>query len=198
MLTLSNNKMDINELNELNAINRVISDNIAAHNIMPVQIYVKFAYQTITGNYSVPITISTTEMVRILRENILRDFQVPENHYELVEAGQSTLYNVPAEEGQPFIINQPQSIFHRFHGNKCISFYIRMFSNIQTISNINIEENVLQVEIAAQEEPQCMVCQEENIRLTTYFGCLHNICDACCAGCIQSGINRCAICRHQR
>jgi hypothetical protein len=195
MLTLSNNNMDINELN---AINRVISDNIAAHNIMPVEIYVKFAYQTITGNYSVPITISTTEMVRILRENILRDFQVPENHYELVEAGQSTPYNVPAEEGQPFIINQPQSIFHRFRGNKCISFYIRMFSNIQTISNINIEENVLQVAIAAQEEPQCMVCQEENIRLTTYFGCSHNICDACCAGCIQSGINRCAICRHRR
>lgn len=170
-----------NEYNIHNVINYSYIENNSDD--LPVHIYVKFAYQTTTATYILPGNLSIVEMVRQLQENILRDFDRNASQYELVEAGQDMPRGIPAEEAPALIIDS-RNIRQRFNDQNFIAFYIRLLPD----TNLAIIDY----------QPTCMVCQESPTTLTTYFGCSHHICDACCAGCISAGINRCAICRHPR
>ena len=168
-------------------------DNISNDNL-PVHIYVKFTYQTTNASYILSRNLSLVEMVQRLQENILRDFGTDPTQYELVEAGQDTPQGVPAEEA-PALVVSSTTIRQRFNEQNCVALYIRMFpatasSSLSSVSTILTSDE--------DAEPSCMVCQESPTTLTTYFGCSHHICDACCAGCISAGITRCAICRHPR
>jgi hypothetical protein len=177
------------------SIYNIISNNYIINNInLPVYIYVKFAYQTITATYTLSRNLSISEMVQQLQENILRDFGREPAHYELVEAGQTMPQGMPAEEA-PALIVSSTTIRQRFNDQNCIAFYIRLF-HATASSSLSSASTIL----TSDEEtaPCCMVCQETPTTLTTYFGCSHHICDACCAGCVQAGITRCAICRHLR
>jgi hypothetical protein len=167
-----------------NNINNINTDDLAVH------IYVKFVYQTTNATYTLSRNLSLTEMVRRLQENILRDFGVAATQYELVEAGQDTPPGIPAEEA-PALIVSSRTIRRRFNDQNCVALYIRMFPPTAS-SSLSSESTILTV------DPCCMVCQEAPTTLTAYFGCSHHICDACCSGCIQAGITRCAICRHPR
>jgi len=181
--------------NIINNYNELFNSNYENDNInSPVHIYVKFAYQTTSATYIMSRNLSLAQMVHQLRQNILRDFGTEYTQYELVEAGQTMPLGIPAEEAPAFVI-ESSSIRQRFHDQNSVAFYIRLFPptassswNTTTTSELSSEED---------ETPCCMVCQESDISLTTYFGCSHHICDGCCGGCIQAGITRCAICRHQ-
>ena len=182
-----------NEYNMRNLINyNYIENNIYNINSddLPVHIYVKFAYQTTNASYTLSRNLSLSEMVRQLQENILRDFGTDPAQYELVQAGQDTPQGVPAEEA-PALIVASTSIRQHFNDQNCVALYIRLFPAAAN-SSLSSASTVLTL------DPCCMVCQESPSILTTYFGCSHHICDACCSGCIQAGINRCAICRHPR
>lgn len=162
---------------DLNDYNRVVE------NELPVYIYVKFVYQTINTSYQMPRNIPVYEMVRKMREYILNDFNLPETHYEIVEAGQNLPFGTRSEEAPALVVNN-KTIQDRFNNQNCISFYIRP-----------VQEPIA---VEVYEPPQCMVCQEAEspqLRLTNYFRCIHFICDGCCAGCLEAGIDRCAICR---
>jgi len=177
-------------------IHNVINYNIIHNNIdnydLPVHIYVKFAYQTTSATYTMSRNLSLSEMIRRLQENIARDFGTVSTQYELVEAGQDTPPGIPAEEA-PALIVSSTTIRQRFNDQNCIALYIRLFSATAS-SSLSSASTILTSDEEA--EPCCMVCQETPSTLTTYFGCSHHICDACCAGCLQAGITRCAICRH--
>ena len=182
-----------NEYNIRNVINySYIENNIVNINSddLPVYIYVKFAYQTTNASYTLSRNLSLSEMVRRLQENILRDFGTDPTQYELVEAGQDTPQGVPAEEA-PALIVASTSIRQRFNDQNCVALYIRLFPATAS-SSLSSTSTILTLDTF------CMVCQESPTTLSTYFGCSHHICDACCAGCVQAGISRCAICRHPR
>jgi hypothetical protein len=179
--------------NNYNIIYNNIYSNIENENL-PIQIYVKFAYQTINATYELSRNLSTSGMIQQLQENILRDFGTNALQYELVEAGQDMPQGIPAEEAPAFVVSSA-TIQQRFNNNDFVAFYIRRYpptasSSLSTASSI--------ISLDDDLEPCCMVCQETQTTLTTYFGCSHHICDACCSGCIQAGIERCAICRHHR
>jgi len=186
-------------------IRNVISYNIIHNNIdnisnddLPIHIYVKFAYQTTSATYTMSRNLSLSEMIRRLQENIARDFGTVSTQYELVEAGQTMPQGIPSEEAPAFIVSST-SIRRRFNEQNLIAFYIRLFP--ATASSSLISASTILTENADESDdpsPCCMVCQETPSTLTTYFGCSHHICDACCAGCVQAGISRCAICRHSR
>ena len=183
--------------NVINNHNNIIynnnNNNIENENI-PVDIYVKFAYQTTNATYTLPRNLSISGMIQQLQENILRDFGTDALHYELVEAGQNMPQGIPAEEAPALVVSY-NTIQQRFNNNDFVAFYIRLYpvtarSSLSTASTvISLDDDLV---------PCCMVCQETQATLTTYFGCSHHICDACCSGCIQAGIERCAICRHRR
>lgn len=181
-------------------IRNIISYNIIHNNIenddLPVHIYVKLAYQTTTATYILSRNLSLAEMIRRLQENIARDFGIDETQYELVEAGQTMPQGIPSEEAPAFIVSST-SIRRRFNEQNLIAFYIRLFPTTASSSLISASTIITEDE-DDDALPCCMVCQETPATLTTYFGCSHNICDACCAGCVQAGITRCAICRHPR
>jgi len=177
------------------SIYNIINNNYIINNAnLPVYIYVKFAYQTTSATYTLSRNLSISEMVQRLQENILHDFGTPPEHYELVEAGQTMPQGVPAEEA-PALIVSSTTIRQRFNDQNCIAFYIRLFPETAS-SSLTSASTILTSD--EETDPCCMVCQESPTTLTTYFGCTHNICDACCAGCVQAGISRCAICRHPR
>jgi hypothetical protein len=148
-----------------------------------VNIYVKFAYTTVTANYNIPSSMLVCDMIYLLNDKILEDFGIEVNLYEIVEAGQMMPAGIASEEAPAFILS-PNTIAERFNGKTHISFYIRV--------------HPIEVVIDSMEPPTCMVCQESEPMLTNYFGCSHSICDACCSGCLEAGINRCAICRQTR
>jgi hypothetical protein len=167
-----------------------------------LHIYVKFAYQTTNATYILSKNLDLSEMIRQLRENILHDFGKESSEYELVETGQSMPLGIPTEEAPAFII-EPLSIRRRFNDQNSIAFYIRLFPTTTTTTTTNscLGSALLLLSLNHHSEPRCMVCQETPTMLTTlttYFGCSHRICDTCCAGCVQAGITRCAICRHPR
>ena len=175
----------INNNNNINNINNVN---------LPVHIYVKFAYQTTNASYILSRTLTLSEMIQRLQENILRDFGTDASQYELVEAGQTMPQGIPAEEA-PALIVSSTTIRQHFNDQNCVALYIRLFpatasSSLSSVSTILTSEE--------DAEPSCMVCQESPSTLTTYFGCRHHICNSCCTGCINAGISRCAICRHPR
>jgi len=165
-----------------------------------VNIYVKIAYQTTNANYNLSRNIELSEMIRQLRENILRDFGRESSEYELVEAGQTMPLGIPSEEAPAFVV-EPLSIRHRFNNQNSIAFYIRLFPTTNSSLGSSLGSALLLLSLNDHSEPRCMVCQETPTMLTTltsYFGCSHRICDTCCDGCLQAGITRCAICRHPR
>jgi len=190
--TILQNRYNIYNTISYNIINNNIDD--ISNDDLPVHIYVKFAYQTTNASYTLSRNLSLSEMVRRLQENILRDFGTDPTQYELVEAGQDTPQGVPAEEAAALIVAST-SIRQRFNDQNCVALYIRLFPATAS-SSLSSISTILTVDDDAT--PCCMVCQESPTTLSTYFGCSHHICDACCAGCVQAGITRCAICRHPR
>lgn len=185
-----------NDYNIHNIINYNIIHNNIENDDLPVYIYVKFAYQTTTATYILSRNLSLSEMIRRLQENIARDFGTDATQYELVEAGQTMPQGIPAEEAPAFIVSST-TIRQRFNDQNCIALYIRLFPATASSSLISASTIITEDE-SDESAPCCMVCQETPSTLTTYFGCSHHICDACCAGCLQAGISRCAICRHSR
>jgi len=190
--TILQNRYNIYNTISYNIINNNIDD--ISNDNLPVYIYVKFAYQTITATYTLSRNLPLVEMVQRLQENILRDFGTAAAQYELVEAGQDTPPGIPAEEAPALVISST-TIRRRFNEQNCVALYIRLFpaTAISSLSSASIS-----LTVDEDAAPCCMVCQESPTTLTTYFGCSHHICDACCAGCIQAGISRCAICRQPR
>jgi len=137
-------------------------------------------------------------MLEFLKASILSEFNVSESQYELVEAGQNLPEGVPSEEGNAFLIssNIPSyTTIHNYFNKNHVAFYIRMFQN-NSLDDESTELNT--ASSSDNDDPICMVCHESEETLTTYFGCSHYICDACCAGCINAGINCCGVCRHER
>lgn len=176
-----------------NIIYNNIYSNIENENL-PIQIYVKFAYQTTNATYELSRNLSISGMIQQLQENILRDFGTNALQYELVEAGQDMPQGIPAEEAPAFIVSSA-TIQQRFNNNDFVAFYIRRYPPTAS-SSLGSTSTIISLD--DDLEPCCMVCQETQTTLTTYFGCSHHICDACCSGCIQAGIERCAICRYRR
>jgi hypothetical protein len=178
--------------------NQYFNNAIGVTNELPIYIYLKFAYQTTNVTFILSRNLTLREMVQRIREKILSEFGVADTRYELVQAGQNMPPGIPSEEAAAFDINNNFSanitIRSRFNEENCIAFYIRM---LQVQQDQPIEIN-LSPEPEIEEHPSCMICFEANIQMTNYYGCSHLICDACCAGCIQAGISRCALCRHER
>jgi len=181
------------------ALNRVEINSNNERNDNPVNIYVKVAYTTLTATYQMPLNISLSEMMERLKRKIEEDFGVEENMYEIVEAGQRMPLGIPAEEAPAFII-EPVTISQKFVERTWISFYIRISNRIANTEDVsrNLESEFDTESTTMTTTSECMVCQESDLTLTQYFGCCHYICDACCAGCLDAGIQRCAICRCSR
>jgi hypothetical protein len=167
---------------------------------LPVYVYLKFAYQTINFTIVLFRNSSMMQMVQDIREKINEKFGLEENEYELVETGQIMPRGVPAEEASPLAI-EDQTIRERFYDQNHISFYIRLFPPLTFEAAMQRGRSSQSVPIPNTEDedpPICVICQETNPILTTYFGCCHPVCNDCCNGCIQAEINQCAICRHYR
>jgi hypothetical protein len=176
---------------------------------LPVYVYVKFAYQT--ANFTIKLLRKATlaNLHEEIKYCILEKYNLEENHYELVEAGQRLPFGVPAEEAPAFVFEPSGlSIRQRFSEQNCLAFYIRLYDPSEYSQIIETMEQLMSPPgsprtVSSSNSPIvddncCVICQETNPILATYFGCCHPVCNDCCNGCIRAEINHCAICRHYR
>ena len=184
-----------------NRQNNINNNSVGNGRGLPVYVYLKFSYQIITHNIVLFRNSSMQQMVQQIREKINEKFGIEEHEYELVECGQTTPQGVPSEEA-PALIIEERTIGERFNDQNNIAFYIRLIPPTEFAEVLTRFEQIPSASASAsaleEDPPICVICQETNPTLTTYFGCSHPVCDDCCSGCIQADIEHCAICRHYR
>ena len=141
----------------------------------------KLTYTCIVYEYNINIDDSSEQIYLLLSERVNRDFQLDNNIFDIVLAGQTL-----KEEADP--IPRSSESFRSFldHFNTS-SFYIRQ--NVTRTSRRNVSTT-----------GQCPICFTDEIRICSYYNCSHTMCPNCNNTWRQTyrtnqNSNRCPTCR---
>ena len=142
----------------------------------------KLVYTSMVYNYDINILQSSEYIYQNLSNRIINDFQLTDNQFDIVLAGQEN-----GERSTP-IPRSSQSFGIFLNSRNNCSFYVRPCLRE---NNRNIDVN--------QHINSCPICLIENVNVYSYYQCNHLICSICNNNwrqqLEQNNHNSCPICR---
>jgi len=143
----------------------------------------KLVYTSMAYNYDINISQSSEYIYQNLSNRIINDFQLTDNNFDIVLAGQEN-----RERANP-IPRSSQSFGIFLNNRNNCSFYVRPC--VTRNNNRNTDAN--------QHINSCPICLIENVHVYFYYQCNHLICSICNNNwqqqLEQNNNNRCPICR---
>jgi hypothetical protein len=152
----------------------------------------KEVYTSNSCNFNVNPNWTITQFMDSVKPHICREFNIIENNFEIVEAGQYTT-GVRPEAVMPLIQDTITKMKHKWGTKLNVSFYVRKKDYVQPEITVNTirQSSTSPFTIVIGDCPICL----ENVAVTSRHTCCHTICDRCHQHCLSVHYTICPICR---
>ena len=153
-------------------------------NVILENIYFKEVWTSNTIMLCIDLNWSITTFLQNINASISRQFNIEPNNIEVIKTG-----HLGISEDGPAITSCNIKLKHVFNNSSNIAFYIRRKNYDYSHIRLGLPQELGNDELATI----CVVCSVTTT--STYFGCIHTICDECVQGCLNVNHNRCPVCR---